>query len=69
MKVLLDIQDNKAMPLLEVLKSLPYVKKIETENQSKRDIIKNIKKGFEEMKLIKKGKLKTTSLEDFLNEL
>ncbi len=36
---------------------------------SKEDILSNIKRGFEEMKLIKKGKLKTTSLNDFLNEL
>jgi hypothetical protein len=35
----------------------------------KEVIIDNLKKGFEEIQLIKKGKLKTTSLNDFLNEL
>jgi uncharacterized protein YpbB len=30
---------------------------------------KNIKRGFEEMKLIEAEKMKTTSAKDFLNEL
>ena len=55
---------------LELAKNLQYVKKIETDDEpTKEDLIKNLKKGFQEMKLIKKGKLKTTSLNDFLNEL
>ncbi len=36
---------------------------------TKEQILKNIKRGFEEMQLIKKGKLKTTSAKDFLEEL
>jgi hypothetical protein len=55
---------------LELAKNLQYVKKIETDDEpTKEDLINNLKKGFQEMKLIKKGKLKTTSLNDFLNEL
>ncbi len=55
---------------VQLAESLPYVKKIETDEEpSKEEIIENLKKGFEEMALIKKGKLKTTSLSDFLNEL
>jgi hypothetical protein len=55
---------------LELAKNLQYVKKIETDDEPTReDLINNLKKGFQEMKLIKKGKLKTTSLNDFLNEL
>ena len=56
--------------LLELAKNLRYVKKIETDEEpTKNEIIDNIKKGFEEMQLIKEGKLKTTSLNDFLDEL
>ena len=45
-------------------------KKIETDEEpTKQEIVSNLRKGFEEMDLIKKGKLKTTSLNDFLNEL
>jgi uncharacterized protein YlbG (UPF0298 family) len=55
---------------IELAKNLQYVKKIETDEEpTKEEIINNLKAGFEEVKLIKKGKLKTTSLQDFLNEL
>ena len=55
---------------VQLAKSLDYVKKIETDDEpTKEEIIKNLKRGFEEMQLIKKGKLKTTPLKDFLNEL
>ncbi len=62
--------DNEYSHFLELVKNLHYVKKIELDNEpSKEDIVENIKEGFKEMKLIKQGKLKTTSLNDFLNEL
>jgi hypothetical protein len=62
--------DKEYNHFLELAKNLHYVKKIETDDESTKDeIVSNLKKGFEEMKLIKKGKLKTTSLNDFLNEL
>jgi hypothetical protein len=62
--------DEEYGHFMELVKNLQYVKKIETnEKLVKENIIKNLKKGFEEMKLIKKGKLKTTSAKDFLNEL
>lgn len=55
---------------LELAKNLHYVKKIETDEEpTKQEIVENLKQGFEELKLIKRGKLKTTSIEDFLNEL
>ena len=61
--------DKEYSHFVELARNLHYVKKIETDEPSNKDILNNIKKGFEEMKLIKKGKLKTTSLNDFLNEL
>jgi hypothetical protein len=62
--------DKEYSHFLELAKNLHYVKKIETDDEpTKEEIISNLKKGFEEMRLIKKGKLKTTSLNDFLNEL
>ena len=55
---------------IELAKHLTYVKKIETDEEpTKAEIVNNLKRGFAEMKLIKNGKLKTTSLQDFLNEL
>jgi uncharacterized protein YlbG (UPF0298 family) len=62
--------DEEYSQFVQLAKSLRYVKKIETdEEDTKEKIVTNLKKGFEEMQLIKQGKLKTTSLNDFLNEL
>ncbi|MET4082200.1 uncharacterized protein YlbG (UPF0298 family) [Pedobacter sp. UYP30] len=69
-QVTIYITDNEYGHFVELAKNLQYVKKIETdEAPTKQEIVSNLKKGFEEMTLIKKGKLKTTSLSDFLNEL
>ncbi len=55
---------------VELAKSLNYVKKIETDDELVSEtILNNIKAGLEELKLFNKGKLKTTSAKDFLNEL
>jgi len=62
--------DKEYGHFVELAKNLHYVKKIETDEASAKEaIVSNLKRGFEEMQLIKKGKLKTTSLDDFLNEL
>jgi hypothetical protein len=62
--------DKEYSHFVELARNLHYIKKIETDGEpSKEDIISNLRKGFEEMKLIKKGKLKTTPAKDFLNEL
>jgi hypothetical protein len=62
--------DKEYSHFLELAKNLHYVKKIKTDDEpSKDEIVSNLKKGFKEMQLIKKGKLKTTSLNDFLNDL
>ncbi|MEO5570575.1 MAG: hypothetical protein ABIT08_07865 [Bacteroidia bacterium] len=68
MKVLLDIKDSKAFYLLEVLKSLPYVK-AKTLTPYKAEVLEGIKEAVEEMKLIKSGKLKPRNAEDLFNEL
>jgi hypothetical protein len=46
MKVLLDIKDNKAMHLFEVLKGLPYVK-TKTISDEKALLIEEIKEAVE----------------------
>ena len=53
----------------ELKKKYRDLEALEQEEPTKEEIVSNLKKGFEEMALIKKGKLKTTSLNDFLNEL
>jgi len=57
---------------MELARSIDFIKKIEeeeSEEPSKEEVIRNLKRGFQEMQLFKKGKLKTTPAKDFLNEL
>lgn len=68
MKVLLDIKDNKALHLLEVLKGLSYVKTT-TISDEKALLMEEIKDAVQELKLIREGKLKGISAKDLLNEL
>ena len=62
--------DKEYSHFVELAKNLHYVKKIEMDEEpTKQDVLRNIKTGLKEMQLFKKGKLKTTSAKDFLNEL
>lgn len=68
MKVLLDIKDSKAQPLLEVLSGLSYVKtKLLTEE--KAQLMSEIREAVENLKLVREGKLKARPAKDLLNEL
>jgi hypothetical protein len=60
MKILLEIPDNKASALMEVLKSISYVK---------AKPLTDSKAILEEMKLIRAGKKRARNAEVFLNEL
>jgi hypothetical protein len=68
MKVLLDIPDNKASSLMDVLKSISYVKAKQL-TDAKAQLMEEIREAVEEMKLIRAGKKKARNAEDFLNEL
>ena len=68
MKVLLDIKDNKASSLLEVLRSLPYEKTIPI-SDSKALLMQEIKEAVDEIKQVRTGKKKARDADDFLNEL
>jgi hypothetical protein len=68
MKVLLDIPDSKASSLLDVLKSISYVK-AKPLTDAKAQLMEEIKEAVEEMKLIRAGKKKSRNAEDFLNGL
>lgn len=68
MKILLDIPDNKASSLMDVLNSISYVK-AKPLTDEKAMLMKEIREAVEEMKLIRDGKKKARNAEDFLNEL
>ena len=68
MRVLLDIKDNKAMHLMEVLKGLSYVK-TQTISNEKALLMEEIKEAVENLTLVRQGKLKLKSARDLYNEL
>jgi len=69
MKIVIDIQDNKASFLLEVLKNFSFIKKITPITDEKAQLIYSIKSSVNEMQQIKEGKLKGIPANDLLNEL
>ncbi len=68
MRVLLEIKDNKAVHLMEVLKSLPYVK-AKTISEEKALLIEDIKEAVENLNLVKQKKIKAKPAKELLNEL
>jgi hypothetical protein len=68
MKILLEIPDNRAVSILDVLKSISYVK-AKPLTEVKAQLLSEMKDAVDEIKLIKTGKKKARNAEDFLNEL
>ena len=68
MKVLLDIKDDKAPALLEVLKGLSYVK-TKTISDEKNELLLEFREAVEQVKSAKKGKVKLKSLDEFIAEI
>jgi len=68
MKVLLDIKDNKADFVMELLKNLTFVK-VETVSTSKARFLKEFKEAIDEVNLAKQGKVKLKTAEQLLDEL
>ncbi|MCA0365042.1 MAG: hypothetical protein LCH67_13450 [Bacteroidetes bacterium] len=68
MRVLLDIKDNKARHLMEVLKGLSYVK-TKTISNEKALLIEELKEGIENLNLAKQGKLKLKTARELYDEL
>lgn len=68
MKLLLDVKDSKIDFVMELLKSLSFVK-AERISPSKAVFLKELKHSVEQVSLAKKGKVKLKSAEQLLNEL
>jgi hypothetical protein len=68
MKVLLDINDNKAEFVLEVLHQFNFVK-AKTISPAKAKFLEELSGAVEEVKQAKRGKVKLQSAKDFLNGL
>lgn len=68
MKILLDIKDNKADFVMELLQNLSFVK-AEKISLKKAQFIKELKSSVEEVELAKQGKVKLKSAGELFNEL
>jgi len=71
MKVLIDIQDNKAAAFMEMIKDYSYLKAkpLSAPDAELLEEIREIKKAFKNVDRIKSGELKGRPAEDLLNEL
>ncbi len=68
MKVLVDVRDNKADFVMELLNNFSFVK-AKTISPAKAQLMEDIKDAVENLNLVKKGKLKAKSAKELLNEL
>lgn len=68
MKVLLDIKDNKADFVMELLHNFSFVK-AEPISPKKAQFFKELKASVNEVLLAEKGKIKLKTAEQLLNEL
>lgn len=68
MKILLDINDDKAAFIMELLNNFNFVK-AKPLTPYKAEVLEGLREAVEEVSQIKAGKKKTQPLSEFLNEL
>ena len=68
MMLLLDIKDDKAPFVMEVLKNFSFVK-TETITRSKAQFLTELKDSVKEVTLAKQGKIKLKSADELIDEL
>ncbi|MDO9254828.1 MAG: hypothetical protein Q7U54_04880 [Bacteroidales bacterium] len=68
MKLIIEIPDNKASSLLEVLNSISFVK-IEPISPAKVKFLNELKQSVDQVMMAKEDKIELKSAEQLLNEL
>jgi hypothetical protein len=68
MKLLVDIKDNKAEFIMELLNSFSLVKTKQL-SPAKAELMEDLKEAVENMNLVKQGKLIARPAKDLLNDL
>ncbi len=68
MRLLLEIKDNKAAFILELLKNFSFVKAKPLSDETAQ-LMANLKKSVDEVNLAKAGKRKLRTLDEVLDEL
>ena len=68
MKLLVEVKDSKAAFVTELLANLSFVK-VKPVQGHKEKVLNDLREAIEELKLVKKGKLKVRTLQEFLDEI
>lgn len=68
MKVILDIKDSKVPFVMELLKGFSFIK-TQPLSEEKMRLISEMKEAVDNLKLVKKGKLKARPARELLDEL
>lgn len=68
-KITIMIPDNKYSFFLELVKNLGLEKVKEEPIEASQEALEGLEQGFREVKLIQEGKMKSTPLQEFLDEL
>ncbi|MDR1722856.1 MAG: hypothetical protein LBR84_02800 [Tannerella sp.] len=68
MKVLLDIRENKALFLMELLNSFSFVK-VQPITNEKALLLREIKESVDNLNLVKQGKIAARPAKELLNEI
>lgn len=68
-QITINIPDNKYSFFLELIKNLGLEKVKEEPVEASQEALEGLEQGFKEVKLIQEGKMKGTTLEEFLDEL
>ncbi len=69
MKVLLDIKDNKADFILELLRGFPSYVKAKPISKTKVQLIEDLNDAASDVRLHKRGKIKLKTAQELLQEL
>jgi hypothetical protein len=69
MKIILDIRDEKASFIMEVLKNFKDIKEAKLLTSYKAEVLEGLQDAINEVRQIKQGKLKGIAAKDLLNEL
>ncbi|HLF65975.1 MAG TPA: hypothetical protein VI603_19595 [Saprospiraceae bacterium] len=68
MKILVDIKDDKAEFIMELLSNFKFVK-AKPLTPFKAEVLEGLKQSIEQVKLAKQGKIKLKTARELLNEL
>ena len=68
-QITLKVNDTKFPFFMELISNLDFIKIEEQQGDTKDAIVKNLKQGIKEIKLIQQGKLNGRPAKELLNEL